>query len=189
MSTGFRSQSSRAWSTWMLSGLNPVDTDWSAFNYYRSKLHSQPNQLCYSILLTKSTSLAAVLLEQGQLRWSAVLAASQQTFNTGGWGHSWIQGACSTKSYRRIQGLPSLRWVMNCSRSEWIGCHINDVMARLIMGAHAPLPRELPTGASMGFRCTPGHFPPAYLQILQPTRSAGHGLWDLGAAFRCTLPW
>ena len=28
----------------MLSGLNPVDTDWSAFNYYRSKLYSQPNQ-------------------------------------------------------------------------------------------------------------------------------------------------
>ena len=28
----------------MLSGQNPVDTDWSVFNYYRSKLHSQPNQ-------------------------------------------------------------------------------------------------------------------------------------------------
>ena len=37
VSTGFRSQSSRARSARVLSGLNPVDTDWSAFNYYRSE--------------------------------------------------------------------------------------------------------------------------------------------------------
>ena len=45
MSTGFRSRSSRARSARVLSGLNPVDTDWSAFNYYRSKTTHQPNHV------------------------------------------------------------------------------------------------------------------------------------------------
>ena len=57
-------------------------------------------------------------------------------------------------------------------------------------GACAPFPCKLPAGAFMGFRCTRRHFPPAYLCISPPARSAGYSLlWDLGAAFRHTLPW
>ena len=36
-SVGFRAQSSRMRCTQVLSDINPADTDWSAFNYYRSK--------------------------------------------------------------------------------------------------------------------------------------------------------
>ena len=39
----FRSQSLRAWSTWGLSGQSLLDTVWLAFNYFRSKLPSQPH--------------------------------------------------------------------------------------------------------------------------------------------------
>ena len=34
---GFRSRSSRAQSAQVVSGLNSVDTNWSAFNYYISR--------------------------------------------------------------------------------------------------------------------------------------------------------
>ena len=71
--TGFRSRRLRVQSARMRSVLNPIDTDCLAFNYYRSKLHSQTNQLCYSILLTTSTSLAKIQLGLGQLRRSAAL--------------------------------------------------------------------------------------------------------------------
>ena len=35
----------------------------------------------------------------------------------------------------------------------------------------------------MGFRCTPGHFTPAYQWILLPARSTGHSIWDLSAVY------
>ena len=65
VSAEFRPQSSRMRSTRVLSGLNSTDIDWSAFNYYRSKLHSQPNQPHYSILLKNFASLATVWLQLG----------------------------------------------------------------------------------------------------------------------------
>ena len=55
MSTGFRSRSSRARSARVLSGLNPVDTDWSAFNYYRSKTTHQPNHVSTDWRQTRSS--------------------------------------------------------------------------------------------------------------------------------------
>ena len=70
---GFRSRSSKARSTRVLSGLISTDTDWSAFNYYRSKLHSQPNQPRYLILLTMSVSLVMVRFQLYPHRWSTAL--------------------------------------------------------------------------------------------------------------------
>ena len=179
-----------------LEGAKHPSDEWSkfcrhrlvAFNYYISKLHSQPNQPCDLILLTTSTSLATVRLELGLLRRSATLAASWRMLNTGGWGHGHIQRSCSTKRCWRIQCLPSLCRVANCGWRERIGCNINDTMAWFITSAHA-LSCELHAGASMGLRCTHGYCPQAYLQILLTARSTGCGLWDLGAAFRRTLPW
>ena len=82
---GFRSQSSRAQSARVLSGLNPVDTNWSAFNFYRSQLHSQPNQYCHFLFLTTSASLATVQVT-GWTRFcpSAALYAHVRMFDTGG---------------------------------------------------------------------------------------------------------
>ena len=55
-------------------------------------------------------------------------------------------------------------------RRERIGCHINYIMAQFIIGTRAHPPCELPADASMGFRCTPWCFLPAYLW------STGRGL-------------
>ena len=53
-----RSQSSRAQTAQVLSGLTPVYTDWSAFiNYYRSDTMLYPNQLAFFLLLTTLVSL------------------------------------------------------------------------------------------------------------------------------------
>ena len=53
-----------------------IETDWLAFNYHRSKLHWLPNQLCYFLLLTMSTSLATVqLMSWALFNLSAVLSA------------------------------------------------------------------------------------------------------------------
>ena len=51
MSTGFRLRSSRARSARVLSDLNSVDTDWSAFKWYRSK---QINSAALSVLSSES---------------------------------------------------------------------------------------------------------------------------------------
>lgn len=48
-----------AQSAQVLSDLNPIDTDWSPFNFYRSKLHLQPNQLHCSPLLTTSICVSS----------------------------------------------------------------------------------------------------------------------------------
>ena len=65
----------------------------------------------------------------------------------------------STVALRKLHSQAFLRW------RERMGCHINEVMAWFITDARAPSLHELHAGASMGLRCIPGHFPPAYLRI------------------------
>ena len=119
VSTGLRSQSSSVRSAQVLSDLYSVDPGWSAFNYYRSKLHSHPNQLCYSILdnvIVSSNSPVRARPAPSKLCVSCKLVNAQ---------------------HRRMGPQPNSKSLLN---------------QNLL------------------------HFPLAYLQILPPVRSTGHGL-------------
>ena len=87
MSTVFRSRSSRARSARVLSGLNPVDTDWSAFNYYRSKTTHQPNHVSTDWRQTRSsrqrTPSRTPLLRLEWLQERLVASASPKMFGVG----------------------------------------------------------------------------------------------------------
>ena len=129
--------------------VNSTDTDWSVFNYYRSKLHSQPNPPRYSFLLTMSAFVAMVQLELGPITSKChvccMLANAQRRQLATPYSKSLLTLKLLKNS---VPSVALLGGKLPNKVNKW--CHINDILPPFIKGAH-------------GSRCA--NFPQMHLHI------------------------